>query len=338
MRYLLGMDVGGTKTHCLVARDDGAIVGFGAAGCGSYEYHGIGPALIENKKAVDAALAAAGITLADVAGVGLGVAGADVPANFVMLEAEIYTPLFGAIPREFKNDSFAALRGGTRDPFGIAVACGTDSVCAGRNRAGVETRVGGFGPEFGNRCSGTLIGREGLQEVWRARDGIVPPTRMTDLFVRRAHCRDVDDLFDGVYTRRVTYESLEPMATVVFEAAVAGDAAACAILDAGGRFLAAMVNAVARRLSMTADAFDVIMAGSVFRGQGSVLTDALRADVVSVCPQARCVRPVFEPVVGGLFMAFDAAGLEVAPRLPKLESSLAETQTRFAVTLKGQPE
>ncbi len=337
MRYLLGMDVGGTKTHCLVAREDGLIAGFGAAGCGSYEYHGVAPALLENTKAVDAALAAAGISLSDIAGVGLGVAGADVPANFILLEEKIYTPLFGAIPRAFKNDSFAALRGGTRDPFGIAVACGTDSVCAGRDRAGVETRVGGFGPEFGNRCSGTLIGREGLQEVWRARDGIVPPTRMTELFVRRAGCRDVDDLFDAVYTRRLSYDSLGPMATVVFEAAVGGDAAACAILTNGGRFLAAMVNAVARRLAMTAEVFDVIMAGSVFRGQGIVLTDAFRAGVASVCPRAHCVRPVFEPVVGALFMGFDAASLDVAPRLQKLESSLAEAQSRFAVTLKGQP-
>jgi N-acetylglucosamine kinase-like BadF-type ATPase len=330
------MDVGGTKTHCLVAREDGAVAGFGAAGCGSYEYHGVEPAYRENERAMNAALASAGITLAEIAGVGLGVAGADVPANFVMLEEQIYTPLFGAIPRAFKNDSFAALRGGTRDPFGIAVACGTDSVCAGRNRAGVETRVGGFGPEFGNKCSGTLIGREGLHEVWRARDGIVPPTRMTGLFVQRAGLRDVDELFDAVYRRALSYEALEPMATVVFEAAFEGDAAACDILSNGGRFLAAMVNAVARRLGMTAEAFDVVMAGSVFRGRGTVLTGALGGAVADVCPRARCVRPVFEPVVGALLMAFDAARIEAGPRLVKLESSLDDVQSRFGITLKGQ--
>ncbi len=335
MRYLLGMDVGGTKTHCLVAREDGAVMGFGAAGCGSYEYKGVGPARIENEKAVNAALAAAGLTLKDISGIGLGVAGADLPPNFVMLEEELYTPLFGGIPRAFKNDSFAALRGGTRDPFGVAVACGTDSVCAGRNRAGVETRVGGFGPEFGNLCSGVLIGREGLQEVWRAREAIVPPTKMTELFVSRSHCANVDEMFEKFYTRQLDYEILEPMATVVFEAAITGDAAACAILTRGGRFLAAMANAVARKLGMTGEAFDVVMAGSVFRGRGTVLTDALRKDVVSVCPRARCIRPVFEPVVGGLLMAFDAAGIESGPVLPALEASLAEAQTRFGVTLKG---
>ncbi len=335
MGYLLGMDVGGTKTHCLVAREDGTVVGFGTAGCGSYEYKGVAPARVENEKAVSGALAAAGITLKDVIGIGLGVAGADLPPNFVMLEEEMYTPMFGGIPREFKNDSFAALRGGTRDPYGIAIACGTDSVCAGRNRAGVDTRAGGFGPEFGNLASGTLIGRHGLEEVWRAREAIVPPTQMTDLFVARSHCKNVDEMFEKFYTRQLDYDILEPMATVVFEAAIAGDAAACDILARSGRFLAAMVSAVARKLDMTRDAFDVVMAGSVFRGRGTILTDALREDVLAVCPNARCIRPVFEPVVGGLLMAFDAAKIESRPLLPRLEASLSEAQTRFGVMLKG---
>lgn len=335
MRFVLGMDVGGTKTHCLVAREDGTITGFGAADCGSYEYHGVGPALIENRKAIDNALRAAGISIDQLAGVGLGVAGADLPPDFDMLEREIYTPIFGSTPRGFKNDSFAALRGGTRDPFGIAVACGTDSVCAGINRGAVETRVGGFGPDFGNRCSGRIIGREGLMEVWRAREGIVPPTQLTALFVERARCKDVDELFLAFYNRKLTYDDIEPMAVVVFEAAVAGDRAARAILTAGGEFLASMVNAVARTLDMTGDSFDVVMAGSVFRGEGATLIDALAAGVHAQCPRARCVLPVFEPVVGALFMGFDAANISVAHRLEKIEHSLDDVETAFKVKLRG---
>ncbi len=335
MRYVLGMDVGGTKTHCLIASEDGAIAGFGAAGCGSYEYHGVGPALAENRKAVDAALAAAGTTADALAGVGLGVAGADLPPDFEMLEREVYTPLFASTPRAFKNDSFAALRGGTRDPFGIAIACGTDSVCAGISRTGEETRVGGFGPEFGNRCSGRLIGREGLMEVWRAREDIVPPTLMTDRFVAKAGCRDVDELFLSFYERRLTYEDIEPMAAVVFEAAVAGDHAARGILAEGGAFLASMVNAVARRLRMTSEAFDVVMAGSVFRGDGDTLIGALRAGVAAECPRARCVLPVFQPVAGALFMGLDAAGWTSPERLRKFEASVAAAESRFGIRLRG---
>jgi N-acetylglucosamine kinase-like BadF-type ATPase len=335
VRFVLGIDVGGTKTHCLVAGEDGAIAGFGAAGCGSYEYHGVGPALVENRKAVEAALASAAARVESLAGVGLGVAGADLPPDFEMLEREVYTPLFGRLPRVFKNDSFAALRGGTRDSYGIAIACGTDSVCAGINRAREETRAGGFGPEFGNRCSGRLIGRAGLMEVWRAREDIVPPTLMTERFVARAGCRDVDEMFLAFYTGRLKYEDLEPMAAIVFDAAVAGDHAAHGILADGGAFLASMVNAVARRLRMTQDAFDVVMAGSVFRGEGDSLTDALRAGVAVQCPRARCVLPVYQPVAGALFMGLDAAGWTSPARLRAFEESVGAAESRFGIRLRG---
>lgn len=334
MTFYLGMDIGGTKTHCLIGTAEGNLVGFGAARCGSYEYHGVEAAKRENQRAIEAALEMAGIDLTEIAAVGLGVAGADLPPDFAMLEEQIYTPLFGGIPRIFKNDSFAALRGGTRDPYGIVVACGTDSVCAGINPQGEETRVGGFGPDFGNKCSGRIIGREGLQEVWRAREGIAPPTRLTEKFVARAGLADADELFEAFYYKRMTYDELEPVAALVFEAAVDGDSAARAILADGGRFLAAMVNAVAKRLAMTELAFDVVMAGSVFRGASPHLIDALKAAVADVCPRARCVRPAFEPVVGALFLAYDAGGQAVQPILPNIERNVEQAPERFQAQLR----
>lgn len=334
MRYFLGMDVGGTKTHCLVANEHGELLGFGAAGCGNYEYRGVDPAKRENERAVERALSAAKLTIGDISAVGLGVAGADLPPDFVMLEEQMYTPMFDGIPRVFKNDSFAALRGGTPDPFGIVVACGTDSVCAGINREGQETRVGGFGPEFGNRCSGRIIGREGLQVVWRAREGIVPPTLLTERFVDRAGCAEVDALFEAFYYGRMRYDDLEPMATLVFEAAFDGDDAARAILADGGRFLGRMVNAVAKRLTMADEEFDVVMAGSVFRGKSPNLVDALKAEVANTAPRAKCRFPLFEPVVGALFLAYDALGVSVKPLLSNVERNIGDFAERFDVNLK----
>ncbi len=40
MRYFLGVDVGGTKCHALIADETGRVVGFGASGPGSYEVIG----------------------------------------------------------------------------------------------------------------------------------------------------------------------------------------------------------------------------------------------------------------------------------------------------------
>ena len=85
MHYYLGMDVGGTKTDCLIADETGAVLGFARAGSGSYEYHGVEHAERENRKAVVSALKDASLKLSDISAVGLGVAGADLPEDFKML-------------------------------------------------------------------------------------------------------------------------------------------------------------------------------------------------------------------------------------------------------------
>ncbi len=334
MQYYVGLAAGGTKTYWLVGDAEGHVLGFGRAGTGNYEYRGIEPAAIENRKAVDGALATAGLTLNDISAIGMGVAGADLPEDYVMLEREIYTPLFGSIPRVFRNDSMGGLRGGTRAPYGIVIACGTGCVCAGINPSGAEARVGGLGEEFGDECSGYSLGVWGLRAVWRARDGIIPPTMLSTKFVERAGCADVDDLFHKMYRQQIAYADLQPMAKLVFEAAFDGDAAACDILERGGRYLGKMVTAVARKLAMTADEFEVVMAGSVFKGQSPVLIDAMRTVVQRECPLALPVMPVFEPVVGALLMGMER-DLRITDTIyTTLSQSLDTAESNYSVKFK----
>ncbi len=336
MRHFLGLDAGGTKTFCLVADETGTVKGFGRAGTGNYEVVGVNAAAEENRKAVECALHEAGLSLRDITAIGMGIAGADLPEDYAMLEQQIYTPLFGAIPRAFRNDSMGALRGGTRDPFGVVIACGTGCVCAGRNRAGEQTRVGGLGDEFGDECTGKGIGRTALRRIWQARDGIIPPTRLTDLFVARAGLTDLDALFHALYRRELTEDALEPMAPLVFEAALEGDEAACAILTAGGRYLGAMVNAAIRRLHMQNECFEVVMAGSVFRGESPLLADAMREEIRRVAPNARTVMPRFEPVVGTLLMAIEMTQEMTEAMYESLSRSLDEAQDRYSVRFKAE--
>jgi N-acetylglucosamine kinase-like BadF-type ATPase len=336
MRYYLGIDVGGTKTFCLIGDEEGRIRGFGRAGAGNYECYGVEPAAEENRKAVNSALMDAGLTLKDISGVGMGIAGADLPEDYDMLEREIYTPMFGAIPRMFRNDSMGGLRGGTRNPYGIVIACGTGCVCAGVNHSGKHTRVGGLGEPFGDLVSGSSLGLRGIQAVWQARDGILPPTLLTQKFVERSGCKDVDDLFYRLYRNQMSYEDLQPMAKLVFDAALEGDAAACDILEWGGRYLADMVNGVARALKMENDEFDVVMAGSVFKGRSPVLADAMRTAIHRLCPYARTTMPVFEPVVGALLMGMEL-DIEVTEDVYQtLSRELELAENRYQVRFKAE--
>ncbi len=335
MAHYLGIDAGGTKTHCLVADESGRIAGFGRAGTGNYEGFGVEPAAIEIRKAVSTALAEAGLRLNDITGIGLGIAGADVPGDYTMLEAEIFTPLFAKIPRRFCNDSMAGLRGGTRAPKGVVIACGTGCVCAGMDGKGQETRVGGINDEFGDIVSGTTLGQEGLRVVWRARDTICPESLLTERFLAKAGCADVDEFFHKMYTQEITQAELEPMAVIVFDAALDGDAAACDILEWGGRYLGKMVNAAAKRLEMSREPFDVVMAGSVFKGSSPVLIDAMRTVIHRECPHATLIMPAFEPVVGALLLGLELDQEVTDALYATLSHELDLAAERWGVTFKA---
>lgn len=338
VKYYLGIDAGGTKTFCLVGDEEGHILGFGRGGAGNYECYGVEPAAIENRKAVEGALAEAGLTLADISGAGMGIAGADLPEDYVMLEEKVYTPLLGAIPRAFRNDSMGGLRGGTREAYGIVIACGTGCVCAGVNQQGQHGRVGGLGDEFGDQCSGSSIGIEGIRAVWRARDGIIPPTRLTHKFVERAGCKDIDEFFYKCYRQQIGYADLQPMARLVFDAAFEGDAAASDILEWGGRYLGKMVTAVARKLDMCQTEFEVVMAGSVFKGSSPVLMDAMKTVIQRECPLARTVMPVFEPVVGALLMGIELDQVVTDETYQRLGEELAKAEQRYHVRFRTQED
>lgn len=336
MRHYLGIDAGGTKTFCLVADETGRVTGFGRAGAGNYECGGVEAARGEIDRASTIALEEAGISREDLAGIGMGIAGADLPEDYVMLDREIFTPLFDGIPRNFRNDSMGGLRGGTKAPHGIVIACGTGCVCAGVNAAGAETRVGGINEEFGDLVSGTSIGLRGLQAVWQARDQVVPPTRLTDLFLARAGFDDVEAFFTAAYRGEVRPDSLEPMARLVFEAAAEGDGVACDILEWGGRYLGQMVCAAARRLDMLAEPFDVVMAGGVFKGESPVLIDAMAMTIHRGCPRARLVMPLFEPVVGALLLGLELDAPATEDTYQNLESSLAAMGSRHGLQFRAE--
>lgn len=331
--YYLGLDAGGTKTYALVGSNDGSISGFGASGVGNYEVRGVDAARVSITEAVQSALDSAGLRLEDITHIGMGIAGADLPEDYTMLEREIFTPLFGAHPRLFRNDSMAGLRAGIRVPYGIVIACGTGCVCAGINPAGEETRVGGINDALGDAVSGTSIGYRALQTIFQARDDVVPPTLMTELIVAQAGCEDVESLFLRMYREEIAQEDIEPVAPLVFQAARQGDAQACDILEWAGRFLGQVVQAAAHRLHMQREAFEVVTAGSVFKGASPVLKDALATALHRHCPDAQLVMPRYEPVVGALLLAMDQHGTMDAAFYERLDQSLMQAASRFNVAL-----
>jgi N-acetylglucosamine kinase-like BadF-type ATPase len=139
-----------------------------------------------------------------------------------------------------------------------------------------------------------------------------------------------------MYYNRITYEDLQPMAKLVFDAAYEGDPIACDILEWGGRYLGEMVLGVARHLDMCRDSFDVVMTGSVFKGISPVLMDAMTTRIHRECPDARPVRALYEPVVGALLLGIELDTPMTEEKYQALDKSLEDAATRFGLSFKAQ--
>ncbi len=76
-----------------------------------------------------------------------------------------------------------------------------------------------------------------------------------------------------------------------------------------GRELASLAAGVARQLGLEDAVFDLVVAGSLFKG-GQRLVDAVQEAVRPVAPHARLVTLKAPAVIGGVLLAMDGVAFE----------------------------
>jgi len=305
-RYFLGVDVGGTKTHALIADEAGQCLGFGAGGPGNPNEVGY-PALVAAlRQAVGGALTAAGLTSVDVVGAGFGVSGLDWPAEEEAIRQAIQT-LGLQVPFALVNDTVVGLLAGSAEGWGVAVVAGTGCNCWGWDRTRQRIgRVTGYGLWAGEAAGAGELVQRALQSVahaWTQRD---QPTALTAAFLEYTGIRTVAELLEKVFTGQVELDA--PAAPLVFQVAAAGDAVAREVVRWAGRELGEMANAVIRQLEFESLAFDVVLVGGMYEG-GPLLLEPLRETVRALAPAARFVRLNTLPVVGAVLLGMEQVGI-----------------------------
>ncbi len=114
MSFYLGVDVGATKTHALIADESGRVRGFGRGGPGNHELVGYDGLIRVLADVVGQAAAAAGVAVADIAGAGFGVGGYDWPSERDATMAALAT-LGLRCPHEAVNDALIGTIAGGGD-------------------------------------------------------------------------------------------------------------------------------------------------------------------------------------------------------------------------------
>lgn len=323
MNYYLGIDIGATKSHALIADEHGCAAGFGQGGPGNHEVVGYEGLTATLQVITAQALADAGIRREQIAGAGFGVAGYDWPSELPPTLEAIAT-LGLAAPLEVVNDTIIGLVAGAEAGWGVAVIAGTSNNCWGwdaQHRIGRVTGNGGMFGEHGG--SGELV-QEAVAAVAKAWTRRGPPTALTEAFCRLVGASSDADLLEGLSQGR--YDIGAAAAPLVFQTAEAGDPVALGVVRWAAAELASLANGVIRQLALEDETFDVVLVGSMYNG-GPLLLEPMRAVVQAIAPGARFVRLAVPPVVGAALLGMEAAGLDARALRPDL---IASTQNLMA--------
>ncbi|HLF72719.1 MAG TPA: BadF/BadG/BcrA/BcrD ATPase family protein [Anaerolineales bacterium] len=317
MTYFLGIDVGSSKTHALIADETGTCAGFGEAGSGNHQrvgYDGLTRVLQES---FEGTRQASGVKRDRIAGAGFGVAGYDFPSDRDGHLGAI-AALGLSCPVEVVNDGANGLICGTSHGTGVNVSAGSSNNCRGRGRDGKEGRIVGNGPMFGEYGGAIEIVLRALQFVNYAWIKRTPPTSLTKIFLEATGAKDEADLMEGLSNSH--YHLFPYMAIEVINAARAGDPAAGEVVRWAGEELGWLAIAVARQIEMETEEVEIVQSGSIFEA-GDLITRPMQEIVLKHLPKARLVRLDGPPVVGPLMLGMQMAGIDPYPMRRKLIES-----------------
>jgi N-acetylglucosamine kinase-like BadF-type ATPase len=302
MRFVVGIDGGGTKTTAAVVSEDSALVATATSGPSNRRSVGMEPASANIAEAVTEALQKAGVALERLAGVCMCLAGFDTDLDLSVPQRALRILDFDG-PAIFENDVVGAWAGATEVNPGIVAIGGTGATALGMNARGEFWRTDGWDTLLGDEGSGYAVGLAAIRAAMRMLDGRIPPTQIVKALGHAFSVQTAEDMRRLVDSTPFGKYEVASFARHVSEAAAAGDPVARDILRHAGEALAENVAAIVRELGMRDEPFPLSTVGSVIRDEPWV-TEPFEAAVKAIAPLATIRAPLHPPEIGAALLCF----------------------------------
>lgn len=305
MKYLIGLDQGGSGTRAVVISPDGRILGSGIGPGACHAFTGMQAAMQATQTAIQKAWEAAGLPLEEAGGFVGGYTGADWPDEYDLLR-EAVEELNVAAQVAIVNDCIAALRGGTHQAYGAILVAGTGANCALRAPNGSEFIYHYYHDD--DLQGGSALGRAALKAIYRAETGRPPQTSLKESVLALFGLDNVDALMRGLMEGKLPEERVPQIAPLLFAEAGQGDAAAIAIVTHFAKGCAELLTNGLKRLEMTKLEVEIVISGGIFKSNSHLLRSTLFREVQMAAPGAVFVDAHYEPVVGAAILALERYG------------------------------
>ncbi|MBN1482539.1 hypothetical protein EH223_10880 [candidate division KSB1 bacterium] len=310
-KYVLGVDIGNTKTLYALTRLDGTALHILRGMGTNYQEIGQDEMVRRLRDGIAAIIKECGILKHDMAAIYYGAAGADTPTDFQILE-KAFAQVAPGVPFDFENDGWIALHSGTLGQAGMVVTCGTGNTNCAVNSTGERLRIGGLSEFLGDVLGAYSIAAYAMQAAVRGEDGRDDPTILSTLIPRALNVETNAD----VINLEVTSELVKKVVETFFDAAQQGDGRSLNICWMLVKEVLNIVREFYNGLFQQEKFFKLVLDGTVFRQKYQPLTRMLELALRQKY-NVEIIIPDYDPVVGAIFLAFKHAGCPLDKRCAK---------------------
>jgi glucosamine kinase len=299
MRYFLGLDIGGTKTTCVLA-DEHQRLSLSRAGSAKILRVGEAEAAANLEHVLNAVSLESGVALSQITASCIGTSGAGVPRVVEWLKAQMAISVGGKLT--LVGDEIIALDAAFKGGAGVLVIAGTGSNVIGRGHGGNITGAGGWGPALADEGSGNLLGQQALKNIFSAINLGEDPSLLHRV-LESLGLASREELIAAANAADFSFAQLMP---VIVSAARDKDAIAQRTLHAGGKQLAGLVLSVIRKLAAVEpgieDGLAIACTGSILEYVLEV-RDSMKQSLLRSYPRLRFIAEVVDPLEGALWHA-----------------------------------
>lgn len=314
-RRYIGIDGGGTKTACMIGDGCGRILAICYGESSSIKSRPWDEVKRVLRELIRQALELSQSKEEQLAGVFLGLAGADRPEEQGRLYAFMRELLADSVSVTIHNDAITALAAGTWGEAGIVLISGTGSIAYGYlPDTGTYVRVGGWGYLLGDEGSGYDIGRQALIAVMKQHDGRGGRTQLTERLLEYWSLPDPNQIISYVYSQPNVRTVIADVAKWTLMIAEQGDEIADKIVQDAIAELAKLAVTAKQRLAGLEPSADVsrlplVLSGGLF--SNDAFMDRLSADEAIAASGLSLRRLGIPPAAGCYMLALKQAGIRI---------------------------
>lgn len=249
MKYVIGVDGGGTKTAFALADSFGTILRKTALPSISYREHGMEKVVSRLREGIGYLLDSTGVSKDQVAAAAIGVPGyGENPRQDAILE-ETIRAIYPGIHKILVNDAQNAFYGALSCHSGINIVAGTGSIAYGEDGKGGTARAGGWSEHFSDEGSCYWLGKKAMELFCKEADGRCAKGALYQIVYQTLSLQNDLSFVELVEKDILPYRSkVAQFQKLLFQAAQMGDKNAQALYEDACRELTLLAMGVKRQL------------------------------------------------------------------------------------------